>query len=360
MPGIEYFAARSDAEAVAFTEGSATREIPILRADGLFPGDVLAALGALLTGRSIDELSAEESLRILSTDEREEFSVLLVALPDEFSAALRTADDATLLDVGRRASVYAEFAAVPPEVVAAILAELAHLLDDGGTALYARLLVPRDAAIVRPSWTQWVVRIAPWAGLAVATILVVAVIVLTTSRLSPVLYPAAGALAAVSLGVLFRRRHVERATRTTAARGALVLTWVADRAARSRLREVVRDVLPDEEPPSTGRVRGRWGYLAVDPSGLVVHAGDEAPVRFPRHLIVDIAPSSTIARSGGFGLRAPTPGVAVALRTRDGGTTTWIAPLVTTAGTAIARTDAAALSADINALLGPRSSSARD
>lgn len=351
-PGIEYFAASNDDDAVAFAEGRHTREIRLVRADGVAPGGILAAFGSLLTGRSMDELSDPSHLRVVSSDERDEFSIILAAVPDDVVVSLAAADEARLSEVARRSGVFTELAGIPPERIAVFLADLADLTRTGGGHLYARILVPRDWAPPSSPWWRRLGHLAPWAGVAMASLLVVLAIVLLPTGSRSAVLPAAGVLGAFSIGALIARHVSARATRVAGVRGGIVLLWVADRPIRTSLHAAASSVLDSRPLPMGRRVPGRWGHLAVDPSGVTVYAGNDEPVSFPASTVVAVSPATVRAGSGGFGLKAPTPGVAFEFGTPDGRAASWIAPLVTTAGQALHPAQAGAVVSEIQALLG--------
>lgn len=351
-PGIEYFAAMNDDDAVAFFEGRQTREIRLVRADGVAPDGILAGFGSLLTGRSMDDLSGPSDLRVVASEEREEFSVILAAVTADVAVSLAAADEAGLSDIARRSGVFAELADVPPERIAAFLADLAELTRTGGGHLYVRMLVPRSWTPPSPPWRQRLRYLAPWAGVAFAgLLLVLAIVLLLAGSRSPVLL-AAGVLGAFSIGALITRHVAARAAKVAGVRGGVVLLWVADRSIRSALHAAASSVLNGGPLPKGRRVRGRWGHLAVDPSGVTVYAGNDEPVRFPASIIVAVSPATVRAGSGGFGLKAPTPGVAFELGTPDGRAASWVAPLVTTAGRTLHPAQAEAVVGEIRALLG--------
>jgi hypothetical protein len=331
-PGIEYFRAADDDADLEFFEGRHARDVPLVRADWLAPGGDLALFGSLLTGRAMDELSAPESLRILMTDDRDDFSLLLAALPDDLVSALAAATPDDLADVARRARMFSEYADLPTEWILEALTPIATLARTDGGGLYARLLVPRDWAPRPAPWWGAISRIAPWAGLALATGLLVASVMLRPLGGSPLIVPGIGLLAALCLGALIARGVAARADRVAKVRGGFVLLWVADRSVRAALRTAAATILGMPAAAPRGRVRGRWGYLSVDASGVTAYAGDDQPVRFPVDSIVSVSSMTIRAGSGGFGLRAPTPGIAFLLTTADGRQAHWVAPLVDTAG----------------------------
>jgi hypothetical protein len=351
-PGIEYFRAADDDAALEFFEGRHTRDVPLVRADGLAPGGDLALFGSLLTGRAMDDLSAPESLRVLTTEDRDDFSLLLVALPDDLVGALAAATPHDLADVARRARMFSEYADLPTESILDALAPIATLARADAGGLYARLLVPRNWAPRPAPWWSRIGRIAPWAGLALATGLLVASLILRRPGSGPVGLPLIGALAAVCLGVLLARRVAARAHRVAKVRGGFVLLWVADRSVRVALRTAAETILGLPPIIPRGRVRGRWGYLSVDASGVTAYAGDDEPVRFPVESIVSLSLATPKAGSGGFGLRAPTPGIDFLLSTSDGRTAHWVAPLVDTSGHALKQPVAHGVVTQVAELLG--------
>lgn len=331
-PGIEYFRAADDDAALELFEGRQAREVPLVRADGMSPGGDLALFGSLLTGRAMDDVAALESLRVLATEDRATFSLLLAAIPDNLVGALAAATPDDLADVARRAQTFSEYADIPTERIAGVLTELADLTRAADGRLYARLLVPRDWAPPRTSGWSRVRRWAPWFGLALAAALLVAAILLRRPGSAPFGLSGIGVLAAFCVGALMARAVAQRANRVAKVRGGLVLLWVADRPVRAALRTAASAILGMPPVSPRGRVRGRWGYLSVDASGVTAYAGDDEPVRFPVESIVSVTSATPKAGSGGFGLRAPTPGIDFLLTTSDGRQTHWVAPLVDTAG----------------------------
>lgn len=262
-PGIEYFGAVDDAAAQEFVDGNARSAPPLVRADGVGPDVPMSIFGALLTGRSIEELAAEPQLVHLSVESRGEAEIHLFRLPSATARALADADAEQLADVARRSLVYAELAGASPELITGFLAELGDCVRRGRGDLYARIIAPSAPPRV-PRLVPALRRALPWVGVGFAGASIAFAVTIPVG-LTPLL-AVAGLTLSFSVGALLTRRGARRAfDRGQGTRGSIVVRVDADARLLGVLPGILSEVLGDLKLPPPPR-RGEL-HLRADPTG---------------------------------------------------------------------------------------------
>lgn len=305
-PGIEYFGARDDEDAVAFAEGRPSPPRTIVRADHLDPEGVLALLGSLLTARPMSELSAPAAFAVLDVEARDDGAIEIFAVQPAITAALGDASAERFAEIARRLTVYV--ANLDEEAVVADLDRLAAALREGGGGLYGRRIRVPDTAPGRGAKAlSLAYRAAGPAGLAMAALIfVLGVPLLGSVWWLPV--GISGVIAGLSLGAIISSAQRDRTPQRIADLhpGGFVLSVPIDRGFFSRLRGLADVVELRTDARMTVETTA---YLLVDPSGLTLFIGRQ-PVAFVPTALVTAVGATTM--DADFGAQ-PEPAGAVAL-----------------------------------------------
>jgi hypothetical protein len=352
QPGIEYFGAASDADAVAFGEGFGAPVSRLVRADGNAPDGLVAALASFLTARPLDELVSREGLEALSVESRGDMTITISRLPLPVGPALSRAADDELARVARRARIVLGFDPDGESHVAHFLGDLAEVARAGGGHLYSRVVAPSVPSEPGSSVASSIVAAAPIVGIVAAPVLIVlsgiAILAPGLSWLPFIPFLASVILLNLCIRTLRRRRMRRRLLAGT--EGILGASFLAivEPTFLAGLWAFQREVL-DEEP--TRPANGLLGRLIVDPSGIRVDLGGPwITISIDRIRGLALVPTSVDVAS--FDSAGEVAALAVLLRVDDDESISWIVTLVSDEGSAFRVEGSGAFAEYVSAILG--------
>lgn len=326
-PGIEYFGARSDGDAVLFGEGNHASVSGVVRADGLAPDGAFAFLGALMTARPLADLVDPDELVTLSTEPRDEITITVLRLPTSVGTALAGSTNESIAELARRARVSWGYPTEIDTEMSELLSEIGAAVRSGGGHLYARVLAPTTPAPLRiPMWSH-IMRAAPILGLISVPALLVAagaaVVLDAVPWLPFVPFFGAVIMVRVSIATIRRRRAAMRAIDVLDGAAGITFPIIAEPGFLSGLWDFQREVL-NEEPM---RPRdGIHGQLVVDPSGIRVHLG-ESSTFIGAGSVRGLASVATRVDVESFAAVGEIAALAIILTVDDDESISWVAPL---------------------------------
>lgn len=322
-PGIEYFGAPSDREAVTFAEGGPTWRIPVVRVDALPPEALFAVLRGLIGGQAI-QTSTQEFAEL---EHRDGTRIELLMLSREFSDRLRDADDEQLRELADRSTIY--FPHFHTDALAAILEQFAGIIRAGGGGLYARRIAPEGAAERdrRAALGRSVRAIAPVVGLVLAPlILLFGTFLLWTTPVPWLPAVIAGLIGLPSYGAVITRTPVTPFADAISRNrpGSLVIATPVDRRFWKRLDQLGPALIRGDGRPAGTE---EWAYLAAEPSGIDVFVERRFVGRLARESVIGI--TVAVLRPD-FGMTvddAGAPGLVLVVATGEDEAEPWEVPI---------------------------------